>query len=67
MGARMVEAIILWLRGWRWDMDGWLVRARKADDPVRTIRAIHGIVEECAVAVRTREDARLVDKNAGAP
>lgn len=50
-----------WLKGWRRDMDGWLVRACRADDPTELDYTV-GFTEESAVAVRMLEDARRVDR-----
>lgn len=54
-----------WWNGWRYDCDGWLVRARRASDP--DIRHFDdtgavGFTEESCVVVRTAELARAIDK-----
>jgi hypothetical protein len=54
--------IFNWLNGWRRDMDGWLVRARRSTDPTK-ISSRLGFVEESAIAVRDHKQARLIDKN----
>lgn len=55
----MVE-VLNWLNGWRYDLDGWIVRARYANDP-HSLPADIGFVEEACIAVRTPEDARCLD------
>ena len=50
-----------WLNGWRVDLDGWLVRARRANDP-HDLPPDIGFVEESSLAVRTHEAARFLDK-----
>lgn len=52
--------LLNWLNGWRRDMDGWLVRARRAGDPAALPAGI-GFVEESAIAVRTHEHACSLD------
>lgn len=52
--------LLNWFNGWRWDMDGWLVRARRASDP-DSLPAEIGFVEESAIAVRSHEHARSLD------
>lgn len=50
-----------WLNGWRYDLDGFLVRARRASDPAHLPSEI-GLVEEASIAVRTHTQARRIDK-----
>lgn len=50
-----------WLYGWRRDLDGFLVRARRASDPVFLPSHV-GFLEEACIAVRTHEQARAVDQ-----
>lgn len=53
-----------WLNGWRYDLDGWLVRARRASDTSGGIairREGLGFVEEACIAVRTHEIAYAID------
>lgn len=51
-----------WLNGWRYDLDGWLVRARRAADPDLNNRPDLGFVEDACVAVRDAKIARDIDK-----
>lgn len=55
-----------WLAGWRYDLDGWLVRARRKTDPdwttVLTHRSDIGFVEESCIAVRTPTIAFEIDR-----
>lgn len=53
--------ILNWFNGWRRDYDNWIVRARRASDPDELDCSI-GFVEESAVAVRTHEQARALDR-----
>lgn len=52
-----------WFSGWRRDLDGWLVRAKRASDPC-DLPVDVGFVEESAVAVRTHDQARSLDLQA---
>lgn len=52
--------LLNWLNGWRFDYDGWLVRARRSTDPSRLSSEL-GFVEESAIAVRSHEIARTID------
>lgn len=56
-----MNAILNWINGWRVDMDGWLVRARRASDPA-WLPSSMGFLEESAIAVRSHSDARLIDR-----
>ena len=57
--------LLNWLNGWRQDLEGWWVRARKASD--HSFLQDHdptgglGFVEEACVAVRFPETARQMD------
>lgn len=54
-----------WLNGWRYDLDGWLVRARRDTDPSYCIMASRsdlGFVVEACIAVRTPESAYEIDR-----
>ncbi|SCM79899.1 hypothetical protein KL86PLE_90697 [uncultured Pleomorphomonas sp.] len=55
-----------WFAGWRYDIDGWLVRARRNADPdwetVLSHRSDLGFVEEACIAVRTPEIAYEIDR-----
>ena len=53
--------ILNWLNGWRRDMDGWIVRARRETDDEATIQHHYGFVEESAVAVKWHRTARDLD------
>jgi hypothetical protein len=53
--------IACWLNGWRYDLDGWLVRARRQSDPDLKLLPEYGFTEECAIAVRTPYLARQID------
>jgi hypothetical protein len=61
--ARLIDIISAWWNGWRYDLDGWLVRARRASDPDLNAldRSDFGFVEEACIAVRTPRQARLLD------
>ena len=52
--------VLNWLNGWRTDLDGWIVRARRVTDPEELPCEI-GFVEEACIAVRTHSDARKLD------
>ena len=54
--------LILWLNGWRRDLDGFLVRAKRSRDNLVFVKAVDGIVEECAIGVRDPLHAWLLDK-----
>ena len=56
----MLSKAINWLNGWRPDMDGFLVRARRATDPT-SLPCHVGFVEESSVAVRNHQLARAID------
>ena len=61
----MINAIFCWWNGWRVDLDGWLVRARRPDDEAILIKHLGDgvtLIEESAVAVQTLHDARLLDR-----
>lgn len=58
--ADLFVRAVLWVRGWRYDLDGFLVRARQHGD-VHDLSVELGFVEESAIAVRTVDDAWLVD------
>ena len=45
-----------WFIGWRVDLDGWIVRARRSSNPTFLSSDV-GFVEESAIAVRTFEHA----------
>lgn len=55
-----MNRILAWLNGWRLDLDGWYVRARRDGDPSE-LAPEHGFVEEAGIAVRTAAIARDVD------
>lgn len=61
---RCVINLSNWLAGWRYDLDGWLVRARRHSDPDlnKSDRSDLGFVEEACVAVRTPEIAFAIDR-----
>lgn len=63
---RLVIHLSNWLAGWRYDLDGWLVRARRKADPdwdtVLSRRSDLGFVEESCIAVRTPEIAYEIDR-----
>lgn len=50
-----------WLNGWRRDLDGFLVRARRTSDP-NDLPSEVGLVEETAIAVRNHTQARRIDR-----
>lgn len=50
-----------WLNGWRPDLDGWLVRARRPEDPA-SLPSDVGFTEESSISVRTHDQAFLVDQ-----
>lgn len=52
--------VVLWFRGWRRDLDGWLVRARNENDSAE-LRPELGFVEESSVAARTIDAAWQID------
>ncbi len=52
--------LLCWLRGWRRDLDGWIVRARRAGDP-NQLPSDFGFVEEACVVVRSWKQARALD------
>lgn len=56
----MIIRMLNWLNGWRWDMDGFLVRARRHSDPSR-LNDHDGFIDECAIATRSHLVARLID------
>lgn len=57
----MITRFLNWWNGWRLDLDGWWVRARRdGDDPVG--RGMCGFTEEASVAVSTPAEARALDK-----
>lgn len=49
-----------WWSGWRTDLDGWIVRARRPSDPIKLPSHI-GFTEESSIAVRTPTQAFLID------
>ena len=53
--------LLIWFYGWRQDLDGWWVRARRETDPWKLPSHV-GFVEEACVAVRTPRDAYNLDK-----
>jgi hypothetical protein len=57
-----MNRLLNWLNGWRWDLDGWLVRARRESDPGELPSEI-GFVEESAIAVRSHAQARTIDRS----
>lgn len=59
----MLTWVLCWLRGWRRDMDDWIVRARRREDAANLTSDV-GFVEESAVAVRTWAQARQLDREA---
>lgn len=63
---RLIINVCNWLAGWRYDLDGWLVRARRKDDPDWTMvfsrRSDLGFVEESCIAVRTPTIAFEIDR-----
>jgi len=58
----MLTRILTWVGGWRVDLDGWIVRARRATDPDLPGRPDIGFVEESAIAVRSHTIARVIDR-----
>lgn len=56
-----MSGLMNWLNGWRRDLDGFLVRARRASDPAALPSEV-GLVEETAIAVRSHTQARRIDK-----
>ena len=62
MGA--MANLLNWWNGWRLDLDGWLVRARRARDPDLSAmnRSDIGFVDEACIAVRTPRHARMIDR-----
>ncbi len=58
-----MDPLLNWFNGWPWDLDGWLVRARRISDPASLPSEI-GFLEEACIAVRTHADARLIDTGA---
>ena len=61
MMGKLTDSVVCWFNGWRTDLDGWLVRAKRAGDPEQFDCEI-GFVEESAIAVRTPTIARLIDR-----
>lgn len=59
----MISDLLNWLNGWRYDLDGWLVRAKRNTDPEELCPSV-GFVSDCAVAVRTPVLARRLDRAA---
>lgn len=57
-----MNRIINWVNGWRWDLDGWLVRARKATDPDLSNSPDIGFTEEACIAVRSHDLAFRLDR-----
>lgn len=59
----ILYAMSAWLNGWRYDLDGWLVRSRRGADPDLTAlnRSDLGFVEESAIAVRGPDIAWVID------
>ncbi len=53
----MIYSISAWFNGWRYDYDGWLVRARRANDKV----PYNGFLEEACIAVRNPKAAWEAD------
>lgn len=49
-----------WINGWRVDLDGWIVRAKRQTDPAFLEPSV-GFVEESCIAVRTAQQARDID------
>lgn len=62
----MILALLNWFNGWRRDLDGWLVRARRATDPT-SLPCNLGFVEEACIAVRSDRIARSIDTTVSAP
>jgi len=58
----MITRVLCWCAGWRVDLDGGIVRARKADDPDFSSRSDLGFSEDACIAVRSWEIARRVDR-----
>jgi hypothetical protein len=56
----MITELYNWCNGWRWDLDGFLVRARKQEDPEH-IPSEMGFVSECCIAVRDHGKAKAMD------
>ena len=57
-----MQRILVWLAGWRYDLDGFLVRARREGDPSLRGREDIGFTEEACIAVREPWMARAVDR-----
>jgi len=58
----MLTRTLAWLGGWRVDLDGWIVRARRTGDPDLADRPDLGFIEESAIAVRSLAIARAIDR-----
>lgn len=54
---------LAWSNGWRRDLDGWYVRARRTGDPDLNAeqRPDLGFVESACIAVRSVEIAVMID------
>lgn len=59
----MITKILIWMRGWRLDLDGWYVRARREVDPDLSAisRSDLGFIEEACIDVRSPVIAKQID------
>lgn len=58
----MIIKLILWLRGWRQDFEGWYVRARKEHDVDPWTTDITGFIDEACIAASSPSAAWRLDK-----
>jgi hypothetical protein len=58
--------VINWFAGWRLDLDGFWVRARRATDPDLALRPDLGLTEEACIAARSPAIAHDIDRLAHA-
>lgn len=57
-----MNAFLNWINGWRFDHEGWLVRARRITDPDLKGLPELGFTEEACIAVRSHTIARQIDR-----
>lgn len=52
-----------WCYGWRRDLDGWWVRAKKPHDELIFGNSHRGFLSEACIAVMTPEDCYRMDRS----
>ena len=57
----MFHRFLNWLNGWRLDLDGFWVRAKRIDDPQLSLHPALGFTDEGCIGARTPEIAYAVD------